>query len=261
MGEAMGPNTVAALHLGADHMIEQLEAREAPNERNTAILSTSSPITAGGEVGLAAVGAETVNDDDEAAVLKALRDARRAELKRERAAARFGVGVKLIGEADWQREVVDMSCSGGGTWVVVHLQHDPNPRCAIAAEALEVLACKQPTISFVSIKAEHCMPASQYHLLPSIFCYKDGKLSERLISQELVAPGARPTTEEIEWKLGQLGVLKTELDEEPLPSWSVADAPTSSSLSRQTDRRRQDESSYYDGNGSGNSEMDELGVD
>ena len=52
MGEAMGPNTVAALHLGADHMIEQLEAREAPNERNTAILSTSPPITAGGEVGL-----------------------------------------------------------------------------------------------------------------------------------------------------------------------------------------------------------------
>ena len=102
------------------------------------------------------------------------------------------------------------------------------------------------------------MPASQYHLLPSIFCYKDGKLSERLISQELVAPGARPTTEEIEWKLGQLGVLKTELDEEPLRSWSVADAQNSSSLSRQTERRRQDESSYLDGNGSGNSEIIEM---
>ena len=238
----MGPNTVAALHLGADHMLEQLALREANGggaEAGAAVAAAADAEEAppSGEVGLAAVSGAAVHEEDEAAVLRAIREARRAELKAARAAARFGAGVQLIDKVDWQREVVDGSCANGGTWVVVHLAHAPNPRCAAAAEALDALSRRAPQVSFVSIKAEHCMPASQYHLLPSVFCYRDGKLAERLISQELCAAGANPTADEIEWKLAQLGVLETDLPDEPKSFWSVAEPDGSGGGDRSRVRR------------------------
>jgi len=50
-------------------------------------------------------------EDEEEAELRALRAARLQALKEEKASARFGVGVKHIGQSDWRREVVDMSQS------------------------------------------------------------------------------------------------------------------------------------------------------
>ena len=213
MGERMGPNTIAALHAGADQMVELYgEAVGAPS----------------GDGGGGGGGSGSDNDDDDEydfddeGVLAALREARLADIHASQAAkTRFGAGVKLIAKQDWQREVVDMSASGDaggeGTWVVVHLQHEATPLCAAVGEALDTLARRQPAASFVQIAAGHCMPAEHFHLLPALFCYRAGELAARLISGELVGPEERPTPDGLEWRLAELGVLATALEERPRP--------------------------------------------
>jgi hypothetical protein len=95
MGEAMGPNTIAALHAGADHMKEYIAELEGRS---------------GGDATMASASQAEIEDEEEAE-LRALRAARLQALKEEKASARFGVGVKHIGQSDWRREVVDMSQS------------------------------------------------------------------------------------------------------------------------------------------------------
>jgi hypothetical protein len=96
MGEAMGPNTIAALHAGADHMEEYIAEIEG---------------RCGNAVTTAAAASLAEAEDAEEEELRALRAARLLALKDAKALARFGVGVKLISQSDWRREVVDMSQS------------------------------------------------------------------------------------------------------------------------------------------------------
>ena len=149
------------------------------------------------------------NDDDEA--LAKLRERRLAELKQYQKAAKFGKGVLQIDKGDWQREVVGVSREA---WVVVHLYLASNPFCDVIHSALNVLSKEQPTVQFVQIAAEHAMPASSYHLLPALFCYRDGTLAQRLIGVEITATGA-PTAPLLEWKLAELGVLESDMEEAP----------------------------------------------
>ena len=196
----MGPNTYAALHAGADHMVEV--------EKGMAKLAAA-------ENGEGAQKRFEPREPTEAEVLSLLRAQRRSELVASKRRARFGGGVKLIDSRDWQREVVDCSLSDGGTWVVVHLQLDSQPRCAALREALEGLSRSHATVSFVSVPAAQMMPSEHFHCLPSLMCYRDGKLRERLIGRELVESGAVPSAEEMEWKLAGLGVLESDLEEAP----------------------------------------------
>lgn len=200
-GDAPGPNAYHALHAGADYMAELFEMQRAKKAAESAGL---------------AVPPSNPDGSDEVAALRAARLAALQTAQARQARSRFGGGVKLIDVGDWQREVVEMSQSKDGTWVVVHLQHDPNPQCAAVRASLELLSCRHPAVSFVSVAAASMMPASQLHNLPAVFCYMEGKLHERLICRELCDPGTAPTPDEVEWKLAALGVLSTDLELEPL---------------------------------------------
>jgi hypothetical protein len=202
MGEKMGPNTFHALHAGADYMTELLELQNL-SVNGAEVADASSPgvgVSGGGDV--------------EAAALRA---ARLEALKQAASRSRFGGGVKLIDVGDWQREVVDQSTSKDGTWVVVHLQLDSCPQCAPLRHSLDAVSRRHPAVSFVSVAAAAMMPPSQFHNLPALFCYMEGKLHERLIGRELCAPGGpAPSPDEAEWLLGSLGVLATDQEAPPV---------------------------------------------
>jgi hypothetical protein len=190
MGEKMGPGTFAAYHAGADHMIEVMSGEPLPTAAAEEVsVDTNEP-----------VGEDT---------LQTLREARLRELKEAKAKARFGGGLKMIEHGDWKREVVEMSASNGGTLVVVHLERDDNPLCGAVTPALDVLARQRAEASFVSIQAEHCMPAEHFHLLPAVFFYCHGKLQNRLISKELhdFSTSGSPTPSDLEEAFLQLGVF------------------------------------------------------
>jgi hypothetical protein len=159
------------------------------------------------------------HDNDDEATLAKLRERRLDELKEQRKAARFGGGVRQIGKDDWQREVVSASREA---WVVVHLYLASNPFCDAICSSLNVLSKDQPTVKFVQIAAQFAMPPEKYHLLPSLFCYRNGALTQRLIGKEITMSGA-PTAPMLEWKLAQLGVLESDMEEAP-PTSSIKHA-------------------------------------
>ena len=106
---------------------------------------------------------------------------------------------------------------------MVHLAHEPNPQCAAVRAALDDLARRHPSASFVSVPAASMMPEAHFHHLPAVFCYRGGALAERLIGRQVAdKPGAAPTADELEWKLAGLGVLDTDLDEPPPPPPAAA---------------------------------------
>ena len=74
------------------------------------------------------------------------------------------------------------------------------------------------------------MPVSQLHMLPAIFCYRDGHLRERLVGKTLLdEEDLPPDAEELEYLLEDLGVLDDEpaprSDEAPPPPPDDCDAP------------------------------------
>ena len=229
MGERMGPNTMGALHAGADYMAEQEYMAQAAEFVADAIIAEGEQEQAetGGSI---FEPARLARDDDDAEALEKIRERRLAELKTSRASARYGSGVKVLQKTDWAREVVEASKAA---WVVVHLHRADNPFCDPMFNALDALSGHHPTVKFVQIDAMHAMPPDKYHLLPSLFCYNNGALSQRLIGKEITAAGP-PTSPGLEWMLAELGVLETELEEAP---------PASSAFQRSSPRSRQRDAS------------------
>lgn len=105
--------------------------------------------------------------------------------------------------------------------------------------ALNVLSTEQPTVKFVQIDAMYAMPPDKYKLLPSLFCYRDGKLAKRLIGTEITRAGS-PSAPGLEWMLAELGVLETELEEAPPVQSGIQRAG-----SRQRDLREEEECVDY----------------
>ena len=129
-----------------------------------------------------------------------------------------------ISRPDWTREVNE--ASRGGRWVVVLLTLGgggggggaPSLRaadaCRAAEEAAKALAADFPEVKFVSIPARAANEHWPEGNLPTLFCYRNGKLREQMVGiGEFGGPGI--TAGRIEWRLAELGVVETELGSDP----------------------------------------------
>lgn len=115
--------------------------------------------------------------------------------------------VMLISRQDWTRQVNDASQT---TWVVVSLTCSDTDRTGCMDMTMQQLAAKFDTIKFVIIPYHHAIANWPEEHLPTLFLYRYGTMQHQLVSL--------PTTmsdDELEWKLAQLGVLDTDLEEEP----------------------------------------------
>lgn len=115
--------------------------------------------------------------------------------------------VMLISRQDWTRQVNDASQN---TWVVVSLTCSDTERTGCMDKAMECLASKFDDIKFVVIPHHQAIANWPEEHLPTLFLYRHGTKQHQLVSL--------PTTisdEQLEWKLAQLGVLDTDLVEEP----------------------------------------------
>ena len=201
MANGLGVDTMGAMHCGADFMAEQEEGKRnhnKPEQQDDESIFEPEKLA---------------DDDDDARELQRLRERRLEELKasRQPSSARFGNGVKEIQQTEWAGEVVEASKIA---WVVVHLYREENPFSKPMLSALNVLSAQQPASKFVQINAMYAIPPDKYSLLPALFCYRDGKLSKRLIGKEITRAGA-PSAPGLEWMLAELGVLETELEGAP----------------------------------------------
>ena len=157
------------------------------------------------------------DDDDEF-----LASYRRMRLRELRSESRCPHGdVRHISRPDWTREVNE--ASRDGTWVLVNLTRGSDAAtvssrhvdaCEMVERAASDLARRFPRVKVVSIAASAANEDWPPHNLPTMFCYRDGRLQHQLIGVEEFG-GHGITTDRVEWRLAQLGVLQTTLEEDP----------------------------------------------
>jgi hypothetical protein len=145
----------------------------------------------------------------------------KSEEKKHRQSNKYG-DVLHIARSDWNREVNE--ASKDGLWVIVNLtrsssclseRHDEV--CDKVQEIMVELADLFEDIKFVSIPSNSAIENWPPENLPTLFCYRFGKLQHQLIGVGSFG-GSHVTTDVVEWRLAKLGVLETDLEEDPEPS-------------------------------------------
>jgi hypothetical protein len=181
MGEKMGPNTLAAFHAGADFMAAKMEEEDSSDDE---ALLAGAPMESYGQ-------------------------ARMAELRKQQERRNKPPGAVLVDPTAWRRLVVDASSE---RWVLVSLDHPPNPKCETTLEALESIPMsRRGGCELRRVEARHCVPEEKLGSLPAIFGYFGGELRARLIGRELLdSNGEAPSQELLVEKLVELGVLPGE---------------------------------------------------
>lgn len=149
-------------------------------------------------------------DEEEERIFEEYRRQRMMEMRAAQAKARYG-DVLEISKADWVREV---NKAGDGIWVVLHIYKPSIPLCKLVNEHMYQLARKFPDVKFIKGVADTCIPNYPDKNLPTIFVYHEGDMKKQWIGP-IVFGGMNFKCDELEWMLSQVGVLKTDLEEDP----------------------------------------------
>ncbi|XP_003221609.1 phosducin-like protein 2 [Anolis carolinensis] len=149
------------------------------------------------------------NEEDMKAV-EMYRKQRLEELKSLWKQQRYGELVEIAGE----QYVKEVSNAGKDVWVVIHLYRSSIPMCLLINKHLSILATKFPETKFLKSIANSCIENYHDSCLPTLFVYKNGEIKGKLIGIAQCG-GMHITAEELEWKLAELGAVKTDLEENP----------------------------------------------
>lgn len=169
------------------------------------------------------------DDDDDDALLEEYRTRRRMQLQRG-----HGNDVIPISRTEWNRQVNEASLK---QWVVILLTSTssaPNLHpyhldiChKVERDIVPNLASKFEEVKWVSIPSTNAIENWPDDNLPTLFCYRRGKLQCQLVGlDEFGGRGAGSaagaahkknfvTEEGVEYRLGKLGVLDTDIDVDP----------------------------------------------
>ncbi|XP_063627830.1 viral IAP-associated factor homolog [Cydia splendana] len=157
-------------------------------------------------------GLDELEDSEDEAVLEEYRRKRIAELKRLAEKPKFG-DVREVSGQDYVQEV---NKAGEGIWVVIHLYKQGIQQCALINQHLRELAAKYPYTKFLKAIAQTCIPNFPERNLPSVFVYFEGDMKKQFVGpHELRGTGL--TCDELEYILGQVGVVDTKIKEDPRP--------------------------------------------
>eukprot|EP00736_Rhodelphis_marinus_P010649 Rmarinus@m.27704 len=135
------------------------------------------------------------------------RSQRISELREQAVRSRFG-GLQHIRATEYKAEV-----DTGDTFCVV-LLHQGTEDCKILEHALHPLAVKFPVVKFVAIKATDAIPNYPDALCPTILVYQHNDIVKQFLGLSEFG-GKRATPDDLEWKLSELGVVETDLEEPP----------------------------------------------
>ncbi|EDW40167.1 GL25063 [Drosophila persimilis] len=155
---------------------------------------------------------DELEDSEDEAVLEQYRQKRIAEMRATSEKARFG-SVREISGQDYISEVTK---AGEGIWVVLHLYANGVPLCALIHHHMKQLAVRFPHTKFLRSVATTCIPNFPEKNLPTIFIYHQGAMRKQFIGP-LELRGDKLTVEELEFMLGQVGAVSTEITEDPKP--------------------------------------------
>jgi len=154
---------------------------------------------------------DRIEDDADEDVLMRYRRQRLAELKAAKQAAKFGA-VYQVTRTDFVAQVTEGS--GEGQWVLVLLYVDASSACHLMFGPWGELARRFPAVKFMRGVAAEVIPNFPDTSTPAVLLYKDRECQKQLLGLEHWG-GRCCNAEIIEWVLADLGVVSTELQEDP----------------------------------------------
>ena len=126
-----------------------------------------------------------------------------------------------ISRPDWNREINE--ASRNGLWVVVNLTRSSTSLsrthdeiCDKIEGIVRELADKFVNVKFVSIPSAAAVENWPAENLPTLFCYRYGKMQHQLIGINAMG-GTGVNSGRLEFRLAMLGVLDTDLEDDPKP--------------------------------------------
>ena len=124
-----------------------------------------------------------------------------------------------ISRPDWNREVNE--ASRNGLWVVVNLTRSSSSLsrthdeiCDKIEGIVRELADKFVDVKFVSIPSAAAVENWPAENLPTLFCYRFGKMQHQIIGIDAMG-GTGVNSGRLEFRLAMFGVLDTDLEEDP----------------------------------------------
>lgn len=106
--------------------------------------------------------------------------------------------------------------AGDEIWVILHLYAKGVPFCSLLNQFFTELAPRFPTVKFLRSIAQTCIPNFPEKNLPAIFIYHNGQMKKQFLgATELRGPNL--TKDELEFMLGKIGAINTEIKDDPRP--------------------------------------------
>lgn len=174
---------------------------------------------------------DELEDSEDEAILVEFRNKRIAEMKELAHRSKFGSVREITGE----EYVTEVSCpkskvikrklirsfkvnkAGEEIWVVLHLYAKGVPFCSLLNQYFTELAMKFPTVKFLRSIAQTCIPNFPEKNLPAIFIYHNGQMKKQFLGA-LDLRGPNITKNELEFLLGKVGAVDTEIKDDPRPA-------------------------------------------
>lgn len=156
---------------------------------------------------------DELEDSEDEAVLAEYRNKRIAQLKELAQKAKFGSVREITGE----EYVKEVNKAGDDIWVIIHLYARGVPFCALLNRHFDELAPKFPAVKFLRSIAQTCIPNFPERNLPAIFIYHSGQMKKQFLGA-LELRGPSLTRDELEFLLGKVGAINTDITDDPRPA-------------------------------------------
>ncbi|KAL7295154.1 viral IAP-associated factor homolog [Trichogramma pretiosum] len=153
---------------------------------------------------------DELEDEEDEKVLQEFRAKRIAEWKALVQKNKYG-DVYEISAQDYVQEV---NKAPEGTWVILHLYKQGIPLCSLVNQHLKALALKFSSVKFLKSISTTCIPNYPDAHLPTLFIYRDGNMQGQIVGP-IELRGMNLTEEELEYMLGKIGAVPTNIKDDP----------------------------------------------
>eukprot|EP00010_Vexillifera_abyssalis_P007874 CAMPEP_0201545352 /NCGR_PEP_ID=MMETSP0173_2-20130828/1879_1 /ASSEMBLY_ACC=CAM_ASM_000268 /TAXON_ID=218659 /ORGANISM="Vexillifera sp., Strain DIVA3 564/2" /LENGTH=211 /DNA_ID=CAMNT_0047953731 /DNA_START=394 /DNA_END=1027 /DNA_ORIENTATION=+ len=152
------------------------------------------------------------SDDDDDFAFQAYKAARLEEMKNLQSQQTFGQ-IREIGRDEFKQQVTEYK---DGPVVVLLYNNQAQPASPLLERICDTLAKKFPTLKFIKMVAQHCIPNYPIANCPTLLVYKNSDILKQWIGISAFGGSSRICSDEVEWQLAQLGLIKTSLEQRPL---------------------------------------------
>ena len=180
---------------------------------------------------------DELEDEEDDEVLKRYKEKRIKEMKELASRPHYGKLLELR-KMDYIQEVTN---APKGVYVVLHLYQEYIMDSKILDKILDSLAHRFVLVKFMRIRASECIEGFQDKDVPAVIIYHDGNLIKQLIPAAYYFGGSgKLSAEKVEWILGSLKVLKSELENDPFDDEEEAGYSSSKAHKKQKDDNESD---------------------